>query len=515
MQAFSRSRSSQRGGTLVLVMMMLPLFMVPLIGLGIDATMLYIVQAKLSAAVDGAALGAGRLLGTNANTREIAGEFLNVNFPAAYWGSRNLTPDIVVTNTLGTHKIQVNATVDVPLLFMRVLGTTSTTVAANATATRQDTRVVLVLDRSNSMNTTDPISHLNVFTAMKASANQFTGMFTPGTDELGLVVFGGSSFVAYPAEALPFSTDPHSSGGPDTSFGTSSTAGPMFDQITATTAGGGTSMAEALTFAYIELQKAHYHDISTGSDNRLNAIVLFTDGVPSVMAVNPNDNSNLPTSNALKSTSGCTYNPENANANTHMRGWVGAPNSPPGWGTSVGMYLVGAYDTGNTLNYWLSHPTADQTTSSPSNAISNCAGLGRNSNYNLNDLAKVPPLDIYGNSTDGTGYVNSSLAYDGTNYDRTKPTVGYHLALGIWNATDNVGRTIRSQTAMNPVTIFTIGYTGNGGTDAGLLKRLANTQDSSSYDVGQQTGQYYEVHSADQLSGAFAAVASSLLRLAK
>ena len=41
--------------------------------------MLYIVQAKLSAAVDGAALGAGRLLGTQANPQEIAGEFLRAN----------------------------------------------------------------------------------------------------------------------------------------------------------------------------------------------------------------------------------------------------------------------------------------------------------------------------------------------------------------------------------------------------------------------------------------------------
>ena len=511
MRTNTRSRRNQRGGTLVLVMVMLPFFLVPLIGLGIDATMLYIVQAKLSAAVDGAALGAGRLLGTNADTREIAGEFLNVNFPAGYWGSRNLAPNITVINNLGFHRINVAATVDVPLLFMRILGTNSTAVAANASATRQDTRVMLVLDRSNSMNTTDPVSHLNVFNTMKSSASQFTGMFTPGVDELGLVVFGGSSFVAYPAETLPFSTDPHGSGGPDTSFATSSTAGPMFNQISATTAGGGTSMAEALTLAYIELQKAHYRDLAAGSDTRLNAIVLFTDGVPSVLAVNPNDSAG----NALKTTSPCTYNPENADSASQMRGWIGVPNSPPTWGTSQGMYLLGAYDTAHTLSYWLSHPTGDQTTSNPSTAIANCTGLGRGGNYNLNDLAKVPPQDFYGNSTDGTGFINSSLAYNGTNYDRDQPTVGYHLALGIWNTTDNIGRTIRNQTAMLPVSIFTIGYTGNGGTDAGLLKRLANTQDSSSYDVGQQTGQYYEVHTADQLSGAFAAVASSLLRLAK
>src|ERR1035438_10153624 len=86
----------RRGSTLVLFTLMMPFLLIPLVGLGIDATMLYIVQAKLSAATDGAALGAGRLLGTLANPAEIAGDFLNVNFPtnhpAGFWGAYNLVP---------------------------------------------------------------------------------------------------------------------------------------------------------------------------------------------------------------------------------------------------------------------------------------------------------------------------------------------------------------------------------------------------------------------------------------
>jgi hypothetical protein len=494
-------------------MLMLPLFMVPLIGLAIDATMLYIVQAKLSAAVDGAALGAGRLLGTNANTTEIAGEFLKVNFPNGYWGSKNLTPTITATNNLGAHKIVVTATADVPLLFMRVTGARTSLVAATATATRQDTRVVLVLDRSGSMNTTDPVSHLNVFSTMKTSAANFTGMFTPGTDELGLVVFAGSGIVAYPTANPPYNTDTHSAGGPDTSFASSSTAGPMFTQINTMVSGGGTNIGEAMTLAYIELQKAHYRDLAaTGVDNRLNAIVLFTDGVPDAIAVNPNDSVN----NALKTSSPCTYNPETTDASTQMRGYIVTPGNPPSWGTSQGLYLLSSQDSGHTLTWWLQHSSSDQTTSSPSTAIGNCTALGRGGTFTLSDLRQIPPFDVYGTSTDGVGYSHSSLAYNGTNYDKNQPTVGYHLALGAWNATDNMGKIIRTQTAMLPVTIFTIGYNGNGGTDAGLLKRLANTLDSSSFAGSpEQSGQYYQVNSADQLSGAFAAVASSLLRLAK
>src|ERR1035437_7740472 len=71
MRSNSPDGRRKRGSTLVLFTLMLPTLLIPLMGLGIDATMLYIVQAKLSAATDGAALGAGRLLGTLAKPADI------------------------------------------------------------------------------------------------------------------------------------------------------------------------------------------------------------------------------------------------------------------------------------------------------------------------------------------------------------------------------------------------------------------------------------------------------------
>src|SRR5579885_62960 len=136
-------RHRRKGATLILFALMLPTMLVPLAGLGIDATMLYIVQAKLAAAVDGAALGAGRLLGTQASPSEIAQEFLRANFRAngamGFWGAHNLQQNITVT--LGTtKKIKVSATADVPLLFARIFGFPKTTVSAAAVATRRDSR---------------------------------------------------------------------------------------------------------------------------------------------------------------------------------------------------------------------------------------------------------------------------------------------------------------------------------------------------------------------------------------
>jgi len=518
-------------------MVMMPLMLIPLVGLAIDGTRVFIVQAKLSSAVDGAALGAGRLLGTQANTTEIANEFLTTNFPTGIWGTTNLTPTITATDDLGTHTISISATARVPLTFMRIFGQQTAVAAASATATRRDTRIVLVLDRSGSMDTTDPVSHQNVFTVLKGAAKTFVGRFNPGHDQLGLVVFAGSAIVAYPVETAPYSTDPTGTGGPDTSFATSSTAGPVYTQINALNASGGTGMTEALTLAYIELQKAHYRDTRGGNvDNAMNAIVLFTDGVPNSIAVSPNDNSNLPNSNVLLPSgthsyqSPCKYNPATSDASTHMRGYMVALGDPhAGWGDDLGLYLLSAYDTGHTLTWWLGHASSDQTTSNPSNAITSCRGLNYGGDDDIStdtDLAKIPPQDIYGNSTGGTAYQWGRLSYNGgtpyaqntTTFDSTNLDDGYHLAAAAWNATDYIGNVIRAQTAMNPIRIYTIGYDGDGGTDVALLQKLANrASDTNPAPVvtSQPVGDYRLCHTATDINGAFADIASGLLRLAQ
>src|SRR5579871_1340828 len=184
----------RRGAALVLYTVLLPSLLL-FCGLAIDLSMLYVVQTRLSAAVDGAALGAGRLLGTSANTSEIAGEFLKANYPSGFWGSYNLTPTISVTTNASLHTIAVSATVQVPLLFLRILRQQNCTVAASATAVRRDVRVELVLDRSYSM--------VNQMSNLRSAATNFVNVFNPGTDEMGLVVLSGSSFVAYPTSEMP------------------------------------------------------------------------------------------------------------------------------------------------------------------------------------------------------------------------------------------------------------------------------------------------------------------------
>src|SRR5580698_462259 len=151
MHSILRSNNRRRGQVMIMFTLLLPVLMM-MVGLAVDRTMLFIVEAKLDAAVDGAALGAGRLLGTAANTPENAGEFLAANFPASYWGSYAFTPTITSTDVLSLHTINVGASVKVPLLFMRMFGPGYNTVASFAQATRRDSRIVMVLDRSGSMS---------------------------------------------------------------------------------------------------------------------------------------------------------------------------------------------------------------------------------------------------------------------------------------------------------------------------------------------------------------------------
>jgi len=80
---------------------------------------------------------------------------------------------------------------------MRILGFSTGTVTAKGTAARRDVVMVLVLDRSSSMD--HVINGVNVRDAMKAGAAYFVSQFQSTRDRLGLIVFGGSTIIAYPS----------------------------------------------------------------------------------------------------------------------------------------------------------------------------------------------------------------------------------------------------------------------------------------------------------------------------
>lgn len=528
------SKGRRSGTVLVLITLILPVLL-GLVGLGIDGTMCYIVQTELSAAVDGAALGTGRLLSTNANPTDIATEFLNANFrvgQAGFWNSYNLVPTITV-QTGTTKTVIVDAKVNVPLLFLRMLRFSAATITATATATRRDARIEFVIDRSNSMNTSDGRGS-TVITDVIQYAQGFTQQFTNGYDELGLVVFGRSGVVGYPTSPWPSGTSPTGSGGPDTSFN-DGTSDDMVHQIGLIQAGGGTAMGDGLALAYIELQKAHMRDMaSLGKDTRMNAIVLFTDGVPSSVATYLNRNG----ATVINSGSGCTYRTDAATPTNPMYGSIvqGSSDGNPPYTAAWGFWGLASLDAAgsHTSAWYMANPSGEPTLSN------NGAESGCNSNWNpLNNLNAIPASDKYGYplSANGNGYRVSAFSsnphgatsiYNGSSINFSNYTTGYDWGLAAWDEADQVAEAIRTDanyanrtgdTSKMYITIYTIGYTGNGGTDYGLLQKIANAAGSSAngystYNNAEPAGLYIQASDTTSLSNAFATIATAILRLA-
>ena len=162
-------------------------------------------KAKLSAAVDAAALAAGRQINVNlttsqnqANVVTVAGQWFAANFPNGWLGTTtNLTPP-TLTPSNQVMTVNVSASATVPLYFMRLAGMSSMTVSATAESARRNTYVILVLDRSGSMGSGTYGS--NACPTMKQDAINFVNMFTENFDTMALVTY---SSTAGPAEDVP------------------------------------------------------------------------------------------------------------------------------------------------------------------------------------------------------------------------------------------------------------------------------------------------------------------------
>jgi hypothetical protein len=140
---------------------------------------------------------------------------------------------------------------------------------------------------------------------------------------------------------------------------------------------------------------------------------------------------------------------------------------------------------------------------------------------------------MYGNLMNTNGYTfsqiidqngNVSSIYNGTALNLADNTLNYHWGLAMWNSVDNAAKNVRidsnfanrtGDTQIMPVTIHVIAYTANDGVDQGLLNRVANTSNSSSYNIAQPQGLYVPAGDATALANAFNQVASSLLHLSK
>ena len=128
-------------------------------------------------------------------------------------------------------------------------------------------------------------------------------------------MFGGSGIVAYPARDISKGdyTDYTKFSQPDTNFKTPVSPNTAISTLIGDiTNGSNTRTAEALYLSYMTLRA----DAQTNADlpNKLNVIVLFTDGLPNGVTNFANSQSWIAANQVMKSASGCTDLSKGSNA---------------------------------------------------------------------------------------------------------------------------------------------------------------------------------------------------------
>lgn len=530
-----RRQRSQRGVALFLYGLMV-IVSVGCIGLAVDVGTIYMIKARLSAAVDAAALAGGRSVNfanttaqAQSNFTTTADNFMSANFPTGYFNTLSaptVTPLFSEEtdsngNLDGVLDFKVSASVAAPTYFMKIFGVNSVTVGATGTASRRGLVLMLVLDISSSMNTaTTPTA----CQAMATAAQNFMTMFSP-YDNVGLVTFDITA---------------HLMDSPSNNFTQVS------NDIAAITCGSNTNTVAALDMAYQQIK-------NMAMPLALNTIVLFTNGSPN--GITANFPARAPSSADTRwgpamstptppAQSGSTYDgiPNSCNDDVGAADANGVQTNA----ACVGMPVVctassatlfgtlaqwGDQNSYGADTYGLAPPTSDRNNNPTAPLVSipsSCNDSGGLPSVNIRQfIAYIPNTDYYGNSlingvaaTGTSPYGTVSGGYDNrsgwlfqinnecspdssvvpncknigdlwsshntvglaTNYFTSGPYSGYMrpdqpntiVAAGM-NATMAEAYKIRSDTTYNPV-IHTIYLTGNGtdSVDREFLAIVAN-----------------------------------------
>ncbi len=256
-----RVRTRREKGVALLLTSIFTICLIPVVGLAIDASYMYVVKAKLTTAADAAALAAARNLSIGMTmaeqetaARSRAEAFFHANFPNNYMDTISKSVTISVAETTSRIRtVHVTASTRAHTWFMGFLGFRNVDINATSTASRRDVNLMLVLDRSGSMQNSGSC------TPMKEAAKVFIDGFANGRDRIGMVAFSTGYSMGY---------------APDRDF--KSTSPSIYTQIDQITCVGGTNSVQAVKEAWDEIE-------AMNEVGALNIIVFFTDGQPTAL----------------------------------------------------------------------------------------------------------------------------------------------------------------------------------------------------------------------------------------
>lgn len=501
---FSRHPKRDRG-IAVLFTALLLVIAVPMMGLMFDSTLLFLIKARLQGAVDGAALAGARALARGADSptqvsaaQTAASNYVMLNYPSSFFfsGTPTVSTPTVDLSVAYQRSVSVNASVRFPGLFLQYM-TGATTVNASASTVRKDVNVVMVVDRSGSLAVSGSCAPL------MAAAVNFVGQFAPGRDQVGLVTFASSTYVNFATSSTFQSANPN-----------------ITSIINGITCAGSTSSAMGLWTGYQQL-------IGINQPGALNAILFFTDGQPSGVALDmPVTPSSPCSASSPGSVSGSNrtipsttapdaYTLATSVSKGYIRGLLSAANT----GVFVGLLNHLGTTGGNGLQNIVNGDIVPATNSTGCTYYSGWSNNGSLNNMTaMSDFAGVPVKDIFGNSTNTT-YQAVTLNSHGL-IDLGVVANANAMAM---NAADSAATNIRngatdpvSGNHLNNILIYSIGL-GNASIPASptFLERVSNDPRSPIYDSTKPAGKYIYAASTADLQAAFSQVASEILRLAK
>ncbi len=497
------AKASERGATLLLVTFVSAFLLIPIVGTCIDGAVLYLVKAKLSAAVDAAALATARSLNVGqtvkeqeANAQYLGAQYFTANFPLGLMGAKvvggqDISNSILITEPM-LHKRVVTVTVSVtlPTYFMRIVGFTSSTVSASGQATRRDSNIMLVLDRSNSMNQNGSC------TALVNSALNFVNQFVEGRDQLGLVTYQTGANVDF-APSLTFKAG-------------------LTAKLNSLQCAGDTSTAQGLSLAYDQIVN------TIKQPGALNVIVLFTDGQPNAIVAQFVIKRKADTRYDAVNTSQLVPTPASSCKVTKPDTLTGVLSDAS---AETATNETGLNATGYTAAVLSSAGVPISSNADPTTiAAPGCAFPNPDWGYSVygrRDIEAIPMTDLYGNSTlDRPNLMPKLDTFPaGTYPNEIRPDMPRTVRWAAFNATDSMATSIRNN-AIYPTLIYTIGLQGNEpmAIDQDFMKRLANDgtyPPASNYDATKPSGRFILVNNTAELAQAFQTVASQILRLSQ
>jgi Flp pilus assembly protein TadG len=450
-------------------------------GLAVDTGRAYVVKAQLSKAVDGAALGAARMLNSG-NPRGEATRIFNANFPPGYLGTStdvNPTADpgfftLQTVAATGVNVVSVSATAKLPTTFMRLANWDDVTVRSSSEASRRMVDLSLVLDVSSSIGARWP--------AVRDAARTFVNAFDAGSDRIALVTYGNGARVL---DAMP--------------------AGRGFDKarvkadIPNALPGGSTAMVEGLYRGWDELRT-----VPGGTQSGLRVIVLFTDGasnsVPGNYAASPGVAKGLRTFDFPKNLpdpDGQTWNNPQINGlyDTETGGQNPSFNvTVANWNDATTLAAVPYLP----LMSWHSHHR--------SAGIPTAFPLQSNT-LKVNGAAQ--------SSRRGLRHWNAAVGQ--------YPAEVFNINNAARNLLEIIANAARTDAGDYPIRIYTIGMGElvqyNLGTmpekPEDILMRIANDARSADYDSTQLEGKYYFAKTEADVGAAFEALQNQIVRLSK